>query len=221
MSQIKRKELTMKNVLSEALQEFVGLLGQLLKNLLGDDAEVWGNELKKFLRKESCWVETLESFFKRTVSLVLEPTQQTFNVAHDLSKILLTKKKGGKIDWLDLDIVNWFGNITIEGRKEKITTYVYRFLKDLTHQKIISTGKRFSVYRKYNLFDAISLAQKLIDVGEIKTPGTGVIIYLEEEYNSNPCRLSVFRSSDGKLHVGVYRVDLDGGWNADDGVCFS
>lgn len=51
----------MNNMLSEALRQFVGLLEQLIRNLLGKDAETWGNELKKFLRKEPCWVIELKS----------------------------------------------------------------------------------------------------------------------------------------------------------------
>lgn len=49
----------MNNMLSEALREFTGLLEQLFRNLLGNDAKTWGDELKKFLRKESCWVSTI------------------------------------------------------------------------------------------------------------------------------------------------------------------
>ncbi len=45
----------MNAMLSEALQDFTGLLKQLLTNLLGNDADAWGNEFKKFLRKEPCW----------------------------------------------------------------------------------------------------------------------------------------------------------------------
>ena len=46
----------MNAMLSEALQDFTGLLKQLLTNLLGNDADAWGNEFKKFLRKEPCWM---------------------------------------------------------------------------------------------------------------------------------------------------------------------
>jgi hypothetical protein len=53
--QQKKEKLTMNTLLSEALQDFTGLLKQLLTNLLGTDAELWGNGLKKFLRKEPCW----------------------------------------------------------------------------------------------------------------------------------------------------------------------
>jgi hypothetical protein len=45
----------MNAMLSEALQDFTGLLKQLLTNLLGNDADTWGTEFKKFLRKEPCW----------------------------------------------------------------------------------------------------------------------------------------------------------------------
>ncbi len=45
----------MNAMLSEALQDFTGLLKQLLTNLLGNNADVWGIELKRFLRKEPCW----------------------------------------------------------------------------------------------------------------------------------------------------------------------
>lgn len=52
----------MNKMLSEALQDFTGLLNQLMKNLLGSDAEMWGKEFKKFLRKEPCWGTPTEKF---------------------------------------------------------------------------------------------------------------------------------------------------------------
>lgn len=59
-------------MLRRALREFLGLLKQLYTNLLGDEGEMWGNELKKFLRKEPCWgvkitkpaIINLATFFK-------------------------------------------------------------------------------------------------------------------------------------------------------------
>lgn len=53
-----RKELTMadKNMLREALREIIGPLGQLLRNLAGNDSDIWLDEFKKFLRREPCWV---------------------------------------------------------------------------------------------------------------------------------------------------------------------
>ncbi|MFA6227327.1 MAG: hypothetical protein WC631_02545 [Candidatus Paceibacterota bacterium] len=45
----------MQNMLSEALQEFLGLLKQLIANLLGQNGKEIGEELKKFNRGEPCW----------------------------------------------------------------------------------------------------------------------------------------------------------------------
>jgi hypothetical protein len=56
---LERKELTMDSILSKALREFTtGPLNQLIVNLGGQDGEQWEQELKKFLRKESCWSNT-------------------------------------------------------------------------------------------------------------------------------------------------------------------
>lgn len=46
-------------MLSEQLQDFLGLVKQLITNLLGKDAVEWANELKKFLRKEPSWAEEM------------------------------------------------------------------------------------------------------------------------------------------------------------------
>jgi hypothetical protein len=55
MAHCARKELTMDDILSQALEGFVGLLRQLLTNLLGPNGPEWRIELSKFLRKEVCW----------------------------------------------------------------------------------------------------------------------------------------------------------------------
>jgi hypothetical protein len=43
-------------MLRSALRKNLGLRQQLEKNLLGDDGDVWERELKKFLRREPCWL---------------------------------------------------------------------------------------------------------------------------------------------------------------------
>lgn len=43
-------------MLNKALEGFLGLLRQLIINLLGPKGSEWGEELKKFLRKEPCWI---------------------------------------------------------------------------------------------------------------------------------------------------------------------
>jgi len=163
----------------------------------------------------------IENFFKRTKQVSLEPTTDEFNVKRDLKKFLALKSDGGKLDWLDDDVIGWFGKITIRGRKNKIVSNVYRFLKNLTNQSIIDTGKKFDIYKKYNLFDATELASRLIDAGEISEKGKGIIIYLEEEHDGNPCRLHVYRSDVGGLRVYVHGVYPDVEFAAGEGVLFS
>ncbi len=48
----------MDTVLNQALEGFLGLLRQLMTNLLGPHGYEWGEELKKFLKKKPCWSET-------------------------------------------------------------------------------------------------------------------------------------------------------------------
>ena len=46
-----------KNMLRQALWEFLRPLIQLITNILNPDGgEEWLTELKKFLRKEPCWI---------------------------------------------------------------------------------------------------------------------------------------------------------------------
>jgi len=48
----------MNNMLSKALREFMtGSLKQLIVNLGGEDGDRWEEELKRFNRKEPCWVK--------------------------------------------------------------------------------------------------------------------------------------------------------------------
>ncbi len=60
----------MTQMLSDALQEFTGLLKQLITNLLGNEAEVWGNEFRKFCRKEPCW-QPVQKVVKEVAKRVL------------------------------------------------------------------------------------------------------------------------------------------------------
>ncbi|MBP6931257.1 MAG: hypothetical protein KBB62_00840 [Candidatus Pacebacteria bacterium] len=163
----------------------------------------------------------IENFFKRTKQVSLEPTADEFNVKRDLKKFLALKSDGGKLDWLDDDIIGWFGKTTIKGRKQKIVSNIYRLLKNLTHQSIIDTGKKFDIYKKYNLFDAIELASKLIDAGEIEEKGKGIVIYFEEEHDGVPCRVSVCRDDGGKLCLNLLEVDPDREFDVGGGVLFS
>lgn len=69
----------MNALLSEALQEFTGLLKQLMTNLLGNDAETWGNEFRKFLRKETCWRRVIDASKFKTLAIVRTGVRKSAN----------------------------------------------------------------------------------------------------------------------------------------------
>lgn len=82
----------MNETLSDALREFTGLLKQLITNLLGNEADLWGNELRKFLRKEPCWAAQAKAALAREFEL--KPTEA------QLSEWVILYKEMG----IDLDI---------------------------------------------------------------------------------------------------------------------
>jgi hypothetical protein len=182
------------------------------------------NELFSMLT--SIMTGLIENFlFKRATQITLKPTTNEFNVKRDLKKFWASKSKGGNLGYINLghiddNIIGWFGKNTIKRRKQKIVSNVYRFSKDLTHQSIIDTGKKFDIYKKYNLFDAMELASKLIDNDEIEQKGKGIIIYLEEEYKGNPCWLYVWRHGDGRLCMNLDEISPDRVCEAGNGVIF-
>jgi hypothetical protein len=116
----KKGKLTMENVLSKALREFMsGPLNQLLVNLSGKDGAKWEKELNKFNRKEPCWVDKqvelarAESRILKYIGEVTIPATVEKFVARDNFKL---KKDGGICSCLGDTFVNWF--LSGEGKIE-------------------------------------------------------------------------------------------------------
>lgn len=82
----------MNAMLSEALQEFTGLLKQLITNLLGNEAELWGSEFRKFCRKEPCW-QPVPQVVKKVTKRVLK-VWKTIDVGGGTSEQLATRVAG-------------------------------------------------------------------------------------------------------------------------------
>ncbi|MFA6339238.1 MAG: hypothetical protein WCW87_04270 [Candidatus Paceibacterota bacterium] len=84
----------MDTLLSKALREFTtGPLNQLIVNLGGQDGSQWEQQLKRFLRKESCWIDV-----QATQVTELKPTSSilelvsTVVVPANASKFVAKKK---------------------------------------------------------------------------------------------------------------------------------
>ena len=63
----------MNSMLRNALRKNLGLRQQLEKNLLCEEGDVWEAELKKFLRRETCWAAKAKATKSRTSQVQLFP----------------------------------------------------------------------------------------------------------------------------------------------------
>lgn len=98
----------MDSILNQALEGFLGLLRQLMTNLLGPNGSEWGEELKKFLRKEPCW---------RTVGMTVTSTLRSISVGQTIvirsttGEKTFAKAKEIFTAFLDADFERWGTNV--------------------------------------------------------------------------------------------------------------
>ncbi|MDO8510509.1 MAG: hypothetical protein Q7S15_02705 [bacterium] len=112
----------MDTMLRSALRANIGLRHQLEKNLLGDEGDVWEQELKKFLRKELCWVDGQEAKVPRTAP----PDTLTI----DYNRSLADMVKAGKYDWVNDDITA--KRFPIEGKGTvELEAKLFHFNRDI------------------------------------------------------------------------------------------
>lgn len=107
----------MDDMLREALQEFLGLLKQLLKNLLGPNGKEWSDEFKRFLRKEPCWSngqveqvtqqKTKPSILELVSTVVVSATTSKF-VAKDRFVVNTKRNAPVKISTVWSNFTSWF-----------------------------------------------------------------------------------------------------------------
>ncbi len=122
--------------------------------------------------------------------------------------------------YIDSDITGWFPKTKIGSTAGP--SRLLRFVKSITHAKIIDGCKQMDAYQEYDLSDAIARATALVAAGELdEKNNTGVIIYLADRYESSPCRLGVWRGAGGRLDLYVRRVGPDREWFAGGGVLVS
>ena len=127
------------------------------------------------------------------LTLVLKPTNKFFNVGLGTLKLLPSKNTKGEEVWIDPDIKNCLGGITVKGRKKEVVSSLQK----------LSKRRRC---RRYNALDALELAKKLIEIDakeEKISPGTRVVILLQgcKFYNF----IAVGRGFFGELGVFIFK----------------
>ena len=132
----------METILIAALEGFIGLLRQLITNLLGNDAELWGNELKKFLRKEPCWLSpatnamaTVKEAAKKVVRFVSLPSVTSNGLD---GKKSITRLEGKKFR-----VGDWAKNVLTVG-KDAQGNLAFVATNGVTYKPVVIKGEEFT-----------------------------------------------------------------------------
>ena len=171
----------------------------------------------------------ISNLFQKTTTVTIQKSPKDFIINEDsvMEKLqsIMTREaeKGNPVPSIDNDIWNYFDNQTVPGVIRGITTVVYRFLSQLSHQRILEEAENLGIKRIYSYLEALHIIRKVILLGEVDQKGTGVIVYFSFKIDGKDAlyRFDAFRGDDGRLGLGVFRVYLDDGYDAGNGVCLS
>lgn len=169
----------------------------------------------------------ISSLFQKTTAIIISKNPKDFTINKDSvmkffqSVMAKEDEKGNPTSFIDNDIWNYFLNKTVPGVLRKFTTTVYRFLQNLTHEKILKEADSLGIKKIYSYLEALSIIRKAILLGEVDKKGTGIIVYFKIEGIDTLCRFDAYRGGGGRLRVGVGGVGLVSEWSAGSGACFS
>ena len=200
----------MDTILSQALEGFLGLLRQLMTNLLGPNGSEWGEELKKFLRKEPCWVTELKKLIPGIVGcLKLISLGEKVTIPATTGKRTIAKATKIFTGYIDADFVNY--GCDVQGASAPETqTDVYELVEDGDFRKIFGS---FGI----NL-DLLCFTQNQIiawvetNHKRLCTEGYGTFFLFKE--NGEFFVASVGFGDTGALKVHVLRLSSDRVWFA-------
>ncbi len=183
--------------------EMLGVICDLVEKLSGEAGQKWFAELKKFLRKENCWidvvVETILNLISGNESLILGAVDGTETLA-DAKDVFA---------FIDPDFKNW-GADEKGSATEETTVDVYEMTKDATFSQMF--GELNSDVSK------LCLTQHQIKNfvkkhrGWLRTEGYATFFLFKS--NDNFFVAYVLFCSGGSLSVYVGRFGRSGVWDA-------
>jgi hypothetical protein len=180
-------------MLREALQDFLGLLKQLLTNLLGPNGEEWGDEFKKFLRKEPCWVGVKANpYLKSFATGTLEATtgERTLAQADNVFTC-----------YLDPDFENW--ETYVKGEPTKDTPFeVLELVKDGKFEQVFGAFAQSLDGLCWSQDQIISFVEKHADLLHPQGYPTFFLFKVGDKFFV----AGVFRNDDGQLKARVDRL---------------
>jgi len=183
--------------------EVLGALYDLVMKLSGEAGKEWLAELKKFLRKESCWTgivkETFLQFISSGESLILD--------AVDGSETLLDAKD--LFVYIDSDFKNW--NADEKGQATGETPVeVYEMAKDATFSQMfgeLSADVRKNCLTQHQIKNFVKKYRSWL-----RTDGYAAFFLFESKGNVFVADVDFI--SDGKLKVNVRKFEDDSVWSA-------
>ena len=198
-----------------------------INSLSSDDVVV-----SNFIRfiNNGCRLETdsfVSDLFLKTNTITVAQNPKSFKVKESsvmdfLKPIFKREKELGNIDPLiDNDIWNYFNGKVIHGFEKDFTSTVYRFLKLLTHDKILTEAENTGIKKVYSFLEGLSIVREAILAGEVDKKGTGIIVYFKVDDIDTLYRFSAWRDGGGQLRISVFKVNLDNEGHAGNGACFS
>lgn len=198
----------MKNMLSEALCAIRGLLNQLFVNLEGEQGEEWLAELKKFLRKEKCWISDLLEF----ISIVTVPVTTTNLLVRDYIANLRKKRKV----YIGINFESWFFDKKMKPISKSELRY-YKLRKGSVDNPIFAElGGRDKAETAINEMFAIIEMQANKESGALSTNGYVNIFYIRDD--KGMLRAVFCRWCDDGWGVGARSAEDPDGWYAGDRV---
>jgi hypothetical protein len=186
----------MDTMLITALDGFIGLIRQLFTNLLGKDAELWGDELKKFLRKEPCWLSPATNAMN-VVATVAEKAKtaildfvQTITIPLTTEKFVagrnfLLKRDGGICSYLGDNFRHWFleGDGKVEEPRAETVLRCHKLRKNSVDTPIIVElgGEEVA---ETTLAEVFALLQKQANCkkGILLANGYANIFYIRDQF---------------------------------------
>jgi len=183
--------------------ETLGVVCDLAEKLASEVGWEWLTELKKFLRKEKCWVGVVKGNFLKLISggesLVLDAVDGTETLANARDVFA----------YIDPDLKNW-GTDDKGSATEKASVVVYEMCGDATFAQMF--GELSSDTKK------LCLTQHQIKKFVKKFPNwfcqDGYSTFFLFESNGNFFVASVSSGSSGEFGVGVDRFEYSRVWDA-------
>ncbi len=161
-----------------------------------------------------------ELFESTSITVTTNPSRWEFYPDDNLTELGIFPKR--KVDlgyYIDSNITGRFRNFPYADMK-KLEARVCSFKQEITQGDIIKECQRLGVYKKYKLGAALILIGKMLKIGVIKKGGFGLIIYIEEEWDTKPCMISVWQEKSGLVQILCRKVDLADIRDAGDGLLF-